>query len=95
MVHSNFYSLFLVTMNGKSGPAILTQVLCNIVGHSLGGNKDEHLGVLSADLVKVLDELIPLLKVAANFNDLLDVRIGCQFHGANVHLNEVLEEILQ
>jgi hypothetical protein len=90
-----FYPLFLVTVNGEGGPAVLTQILRDIVGHTLGGDEDEHLGVLRADLVQVLDELVPLLKVAANFNDLLDVRVGSQFHGTNVHLNEILEEVLQ
>jgi hypothetical protein len=42
----------------------------------------------------VLDKLRPLVKVAADLDDLRDVVVGGQLHRANVDLDEVVEEVL-
>ena len=81
-------------MDGQGGPAILTEVLCNIVRYSFGPDEDEHLRIFLANLIQVLDELGTLLEVAADFDDLLNVVIGSKLGRANVDLDEVLEEIL-
>jgi len=81
-------------VNSKGWPTILAQVLGNIICDTLRPDKDEDLRILATDLVKVLDELVALLKVAADFNDLLDVVIGGEFHRANVDLNKILQEVL-
>jgi hypothetical protein len=88
------HELFFVTMNGKGGPTILTKVLGDIVCDTLCGNEDEDLGILCADLVEVLDELVALFEVTANLNDLLNIWVSSELHGANVDLNHVTKEIL-
>jgi hypothetical protein len=82
-------------MNGKRWPAILAKVFRDIIRDPLSANKDENLSVLSADNIKMLDQLGALLKVAADFNDLGDVMIRRELHGTNVDLNKVLQEILK
>lgn len=42
----------------------------------------------------MLDELVPLFKVTADFNDLLDIMIGRQFKRADVDLNKIFQEVL-
>ena len=59
-------ALFFVTVDGESRPAFLTKVLGDVVGDPLRAHKDEDLGILVSDLVKVLLELSALLKVLAN-----------------------------
>ena len=81
-------------MDGQSWPSVLTEVLGDVVRNTLGANEDEHLRVLLADLVQVLDELRPLLEVADDLDDLLDVVVGSELHRTNVDLNEVLQEVL-
>jgi hypothetical protein len=81
-------------VNGQCWPSILTKVLGDVVRDALSTDKDEHLGVLAADLVEMLDEFVALLKVAADFNDLFDVVVGSEFHGADVNLNKVFQEVL-
>lgn len=82
-------------MDGQCRPSVLPEVLGDVVCDTLRTNKDEHLGVLLADLVEVLDELRPLLKLSTDLDDLGNVVVGGELHGSDVHLNEVLEEILQ
>lgn len=87
--------LFLVTVDSQRRPAILAQVLGDIIGDTLGGDENQHFGVLSADLVEVLDELVALLEITADLNDLLDIRVGGQLHGTDVDLNGISKEILE
>ena len=94
MSNSYSYLLFLVTMNRQSRPAVLPKVLGNVVGDTLRAHEDEDLGVFLRDLLEVLAELRPLLKVTYDLNDLLDVVVGSELHGADVDLNEVLQEVL-
>lgn len=43
--------LFLVTVNGECGPAILAKILCDIICDPLCADKDEDLCVLLTDLI--------------------------------------------
>lgn len=81
-------------MDGKRWPAILAQILGNVVRNSLRADKDQDLGVLLADLVEVLDKLGSLLEVTADLDNLLDAVIGGELGRADVNLNEILQEIL-
>ena len=82
-------------MDGQRRPSVLTEILCDVVGDTLGAHEDKHLRVLLRGLFKVFDELRPLLKVADDLNDLLDVVIGRELHRADVDLDEVLQEVLE
>jgi hypothetical protein len=82
-------------MNGKRWPAILAKVFCDIIRNPLSANEYENLSILSADNIKMLDQLGTLLKVTADFNNLGDVMIRCELHRANIDLNKVLQEILK
>lgn len=82
-------------MDGQCRPSVLPEVLGDVVCDTLRADEDEHLGILLADLVEVLDELRPLLKLSTDLDDLGNVVVGGELHGSDVHLNEVLEEILQ
>lgn len=93
--NENMNSLFLVSMNRKSRPAILTKIFCDVVCNSLCPDEDQHLGILSTNLIKMLDQLCSLLEITADFNDLLDVVIGGQLHRSDVDLNHVFQEILE
>ena len=88
------YSLFLVTVDGQCWPSILTEVLCDIVRNTFCADENEYLRVLLTDLVEVLNELRPLLKVTADLDNLLDVVVGRQLSRADVNLDEVLQEVL-
>jgi len=81
-------------MDRKSWPAILTKMFRDVVGHAFGRNEDQHLGILLADLIEVLDEFVPLLKVAADLHNLLDIVVSCQLHGTDIDLNRVAKEVL-
>lgn len=81
-------------MDGQCRPSILTEVLRDVVRDTLSTDKDEHLRVLLADLIEVLDELATLLKVTHDLNDLLNVVVRCKLHRTDVDLDEVLEEVL-
>ena len=85
--------LLLVSVDRERGPAVLSEVLGNIVGDSLGGGEDDDLCVLVRDGVEVLDELSSLLKVGADLDELLDVVVGGQLHRSDVDLDRVLEEV--
>lgn len=80
-------------MNSQRGPSVLPQELGQVVGDSLGTDKDQNLGVLGRDLVEVLDELSSLLKVGADGDFLGDVVVGLQLHRTNVDLDKVLLEV--
>lgn len=67
-------------MNGERWPAVLTKVLRDIVRDPLSTNKDENLGILSADNIKVLDQLGTLFKITADFDDLSNVMVRGQLH---------------
>ena len=82
-------------MDGKSRPAICTQVLGDLISNSLGAHKDEDFGAFLADLVQMFDQLGPFLKIGTDRNNLTNVVISCQFHRAHVDLNKVIQEILQ
>ena len=81
-------------MDGQSGPAVLAKVLGDVVCDTLRANEDKNLRVLLADLVEVLNKLRPLLELGADLNDLSNVVVGSELHGPDVHLDEILEEIL-
>ena len=81
-------------MDGQSRPTVLTKILRNIVCNSFRSHEDEDFGILLADLVKMLDKFGSFLEVAADFNNLRNAVIGGELLGSNVHLDEVLEEIL-
>jgi hypothetical protein len=72
--------LFLVTMNGECWPAVLTKVFRDLVCDPLSADKDENLSVLSADDIKMFDQLGAFLKVAADFDELGDVMVRCELH---------------
>ena len=88
------HSLFFVTVDGQRGPSVLTEVLSNIVSDTLSADENEDFGILLLNLLKVLDKPGALLKVAADFNDLLNVVVGGEFERTDVDLDEVLEEVL-
>ena len=82
-------------MNGEGRPTILTQILSDIVRYPLRADEDKDLSILLADLVEMLNELGALFEVTADFDELFDVVIGTKLHGANIDLDEVLQEVLQ
>ncbi len=82
-------------MNGECWPTVLTKVFCDLVCDPLGADKDENLSVLSADDIKMFDQLGAFLKVAADFDDLGNVMVRCELHRTNVDLDKVFQEILE
>jgi hypothetical protein len=72
--------LRLVTVDSQRRPSILSQEFGKVVGDSLGTNENQNLAVLLGNLIEVLDKLVSLLKVSADFDDLLDVVVGGQVH---------------
>lgn len=90
--------LGMIAMQGskltKCGPSILAQESGNIVGNTLGANKDENLVLLVIhDLLKVLNHTVALLHVTDNLNNLGDAVVGSQLHGTNVDLDKVMEKV--
>lgn len=81
-------------MNGEGRPAILSKILCNVVGNALGADEDQDLRVFLADLIQVLDQFVPLFEITANFNDLTNVVVRSEFHRSNIDLNEIFQKIL-
>lgn len=73
----------------------MTKILGDIVRDTLRADEDEDLRVLGTDLVEVLDQFASLIKIAADFDDLLDVVVRSKFHGTDVALNHILQEILR
>lgn len=82
-------------MNCKSRPSVLTKVFRDIVRNPLRADEDKYLGIFLTHLIQMLDQLAALLEVAADLNELLDVVVRRQFHGSDVDLNEILQEILE
>ena len=87
--------LFLVTVDSKGGPTILTKVFRNIISYSLRAHENENLGVLAADLIEMLDEFTTLFKVRAYLDNLLYVMVCSEFHGTDVDLDEIVKKILE
>lgn len=81
-------------MNGERWPTVLTKVFRDIVCDPLSADEDENLSVLSADDIKMFDQLGAFLEVAANFDDLRNVMVRCELHRTNIDLNKVFQEIL-
>ena len=81
-------------MDSKSWPAVLTKVFGDVVCDTFRSNKYEYLSVLSTDLIKMFDQLGTLLEITADFDDLLDVVVGCEFHRPDVDLNHLFQEVL-
>ena len=67
--------LLLVSVNGERWPSILSKVLGQVVGDSLGSNEDENLGGFSRDFLEVLDELSSLLEVGADLDNFGNVQV--------------------
>src|SRR6266852_4861373 len=82
-------------MNGECWPTVLTKVFRDLVCDPLSADKDENLSVLSANDIKMFDQLGAFLKVAADFDDLGNVMVGCELHRTNVDLNKVFQEVLE
>ncbi|KAI3481231.1 hypothetical protein L1887_56447 [Cichorium endivia] len=74
-------------------PAVLAEVLGEVVGDALGAGEDDDLAVLLRDGLEVADKLALLLKLGANLDDLLDVVVCGELGGANVDLGKVVEEV--
>lgn len=72
-------ALFFVSVNIQCRPSILTKVLCDIICNMFCRYKDEDLHVFGTNLIEVLDQFCTFLKVAAHFNDLLDIMVGSEF----------------
>lgn len=82
--------LVLVTVNGQSRPAVLSQKRRNVVTSSLCRRKDKTLGLLvGGGGLQVLDQTVSLLKLSDNLHKLGDGVRGSQFQGANGDLNWV------
>lgn len=86
--------LFFVTMNCQSRPSVRPKIFCDVVGNSFCTNKYKNLGIFSAYLVEVLDELGSFFEIATNFNNLLNIVIGCQVHRPDVNLNGIFQKVL-
>jgi hypothetical protein len=82
-------------MDGESRPSVHTQILGDVVRNAFRANEDKNFGVFSADLIQMLDQLGPFLKLAANADNLLDVVVGSELHGSDVTLDKILQEILK
>ncbi len=82
-------------MNGQRRPSFLPKILGDVICDTLGADEDENLSVFRADLVEMTLQLASLLKVAADFHDLLDVMICRQFHGSDIDLDHVPKKILK
>lgn len=87
--------LLLVTMNGESRPAVLSQELGNVVGNSLGTGEDQALGLLVLhDGLEVLDKSVSLLVLGADLDDLGNVMGSRQLKRTNVDLDLVLKVVM-
>lgn len=87
--------LLLVTVDGKSWPAVLSEETSDFVGDTLGASEDEALVVLVLhDLLEVLDHLVALLELGNDLDNLGNAVVGRKVHGTNVDLDPVVLEIL-
>ena len=82
-------------MNSERRPAILTKVFRDIVCNALRADEDEHLRILVADDIEMLQQLSSFFEVGADFDDLCDVMISRELHRTNSHLNKIVQEVLQ
>ena len=80
-------------MDGKGRPAILSKVLGDLIGDSLGADEDEHFSIVLRDGLEVLDELAALLKVGADLNNLRDVGVGRELERPDRDLHGVLQVV--
>lgn len=67
--------LFFVSVYRQSGPTILPQIFRDIISNPFSPYKNQDFGIFRADLIQVLDQFRPLLEIAADLDDLLDVMI--------------------
>lgn len=81
-------------MDSQGWPSIRTKILCDIIGNAFGANKDENFGVFGTNLIKVLNQFRPFFEVAADFNNLLNVVVGCEIHRSDIDLYHVLQKVL-
>lgn len=81
-------------MDSQCRPSILSQVLSDIIGNALGSDKDQDFSILGADVIQVLDKFGAFLEITADFNNLLDVVVGGEFHRTNVDLNKIPQKVL-
>lgn len=93
--HPVAFALFLITMDSKRRPAILTEILSNVVRCPLGADKDEDFCIFVGDLIEVLKQLVTLIKIGADFDHLCDVHISSELHRTDIDLDVVFEEILE
>lgn len=82
-------------MDSKRRPAILTEILSNVVRCPLGADKDEDFCIFVGDLIEVLKQLVTLIKIGADFDHLCDVHISSELHRTDIDLDVVFEEILE
>jgi hypothetical protein len=82
-------------VNSECWPTVLTKVFRDVICDPLSADKDENLGILSADDIKMFDQLRAFLKVAADFDDLGNVMVRCELHRTNIDLDKVFQEILK
>lgn len=82
-------------MDGERRPAILTEVLSDVVRCTLGADKDEDFGVFVGDLVQVLQEFVTLVEFGADFDHLCDVHVSSELHRTDIDLDVVFEEVLE
>ena len=94
MLHINRDVLLLVAMDGQGGPAVLSKVLGDVVGHPFSAHEDQDLGVFTADHIEMFEEFASLLEIGADFDILLNVMVSRQVHRTDVNLNKVVQEIL-
>ena len=73
----------------------MPQVLCDVVRYPLRGDEDEDLGILRTNFLQVIDHFVALLKVTADFNDLLNIVVGSELKGSNIDLDEIFQKILR
>lgn len=82
-------------MDSERRPAILTEVLGDVVRCTLGADKDEDFGVFVGDLVEVLQELVTLIEFRADLDHLCDVHVSSELHRTDIDLDVVSEEVLE
>jgi hypothetical protein len=71
-------------VDGERGPTVSSEILCNVIRNPLGGNENEHFGVLIADDVEMFDEFAALLGFGAYLDNLLDIVIRRKFRRSDV-----------
>lgn len=81
-------------MYRQRGPTILPQIFRDVVSHPFGPYENQDFGIFRADLIQVFDQFRPLLEIAADLDDLLDVVVRSQLHGTDVDLDHILQEVL-